>query len=347
MKFVHASVVMMTALGGVDAVRGGMAPDYDFQWATIGAVGNEPWFGDPFFSPVNGRGRVDYEYRIAKTELSTGQYLEFINTFAPMTAQLAEDLRPASWGGVPDPNYAFGTRYRLQQGVPQADLVPLNGISWRAAAMYCNWLHNDKTPALWAIQSGAYDTSTFGELPDGTLTDQVTHSPDAKFWIPTLDEWTKAAHYDPHKNGLNQGGYWLYPTTSDAAPVSGRPGEIGAETAAGTPSDGDYVAEYVPIGSYSYVTSPWGLLDTSGGGSEFTEFWAVDSRLIRGSRAYVTQSPEIYDHIAQLQSVRAYSRAGTLRVVSIIPTPSGALGLVGCAFIYSSRRRRRVAWLSP
>jgi hypothetical protein len=39
----------------------------------------------------------------------------------------------------------------------------------------------------------------------------------AQFWIPTLDEWIKAGFYSPTKGGT--GGYWLYATQSDSAPV--------------------------------------------------------------------------------------------------------------------------------
>lgn len=44
----------------------------------------------------------------------------------------------------------------------------------------------------------------------------ATHAEDAAFWLPTEDEWYKAAYYDPTKGG--SGGYWMYPTNSDSAP---------------------------------------------------------------------------------------------------------------------------------
>lgn len=59
-------------------------PDYGYQFATVGAV-NNPAFQDPTYPyPVHnlGRGSVSYEYRIAKTEVSTGQWVEFLNAFS-------------------------------------------------------------------------------------------------------------------------------------------------------------------------------------------------------------------------------------------------------------------------
>ena len=45
----------------------------------------------------------------------------------------------------------------------------------------------------------------------------------ASGWIPTQDEWMKAAHYDPNRYGAGQGGWWLYSHRSDVAPVPGVP----------------------------------------------------------------------------------------------------------------------------
>ena len=38
----------------------------------------------------------------------------------------------------------------------------------------------------------------------------------ARYWLPSEDQWYKAAYYDPTKNGT--GGYWTYATQSDALP---------------------------------------------------------------------------------------------------------------------------------
>jgi len=337
MQFLRASVVVMAALGGVDAARGGVAPDYDFQWATIGAVGNEPWRGPPFSSIVEGRGSVGYEYRISKLELTTGQYLEFFNTFAPYDLQLAHDLTPGTWGAT-DINTPH-THFELRTDIPNAAMVPLNGISWRAAAMYCNWLHNGKATGLWAIQNGAYDTSTFGEAPDESITDQPTHSPGAKFWIPTLDEWLKSAHYDPSKG--DDGGWWLYPTTSDTAPVPGRPGEPGAQTGAGLAFAEGFDPVFIPLGSYPDVQSPWGLLDCSGGASEWTEFLGFDSRGVKGSASTgESNRPAWDDQVTTLMGYSVDFALPSLRVASTVPSIGTGVGAVVFSLAASSRRRR-------
>ena len=39
------------------------------------------------------------------------------------------------------------------------------------------------------------------------------------YFLPSENEWYKAAYFDPNKNG-GSGGYWLYPTGSDSAPTA-------------------------------------------------------------------------------------------------------------------------------
>ena len=45
-------------------------------------------------------------------------------------------------------------------------------------------------------------------------------NPGAKFFIPTEDEWYKAAY---HKNDGVTGNYWDYPTASNTAPINTLP----------------------------------------------------------------------------------------------------------------------------
>jgi len=163
------------------APAGEVVPDYDFQWATIGDPGNEPYMD--FIG-----GDVDYEYRISKRELTNAQYIEFLQLFAPKMDEPNWGL-PIGAGIVP----GFGhNNYMLNPNIPQAGQMPVIMMTWRHAAMYVNWLHNDKTPELWAIMDGAYDVSTFGDTPGGGFTDQVEHSPDAKFCITTRTDTAPA-----------------------------------------------------------------------------------------------------------------------------------------------------------
>ncbi len=236
-------------------------PSYGFDWATITHAGNRaatqeeaPYLFPPYHTPELHVGSVGYEYRIARTELTVEQHFEFVQAYAPF------------WKGNPGASEFIGvwiswtgSGYEIDPGYEKK----ATSMGWRTAARYCNWLHNGKAGDQWAFEDGAYDTSTFGTNPDGTITDQPTRHPDARFWIPTQDEWVKAAHYDPNRYGEGLEGYWLYPDAGQEPLISGYPWE-GGETDAGIEIKPGYT--YLDVGSYPDVRSPWGLLDLSGGG---------------------------------------------------------------------------------
>jgi hypothetical protein len=117
-------------------------------------------------------------------EITTGQWLEFVNTFWTQGTQPGFWALPIHWGATRDLDYQGpGRRYELRTDVATPELLPVFGISWRDAAMFCNWLHNNKSIDPASRNDGAYDTSTFMSDDDGVFTDQRTHHPDARFWI--------------------------------------------------------------------------------------------------------------------------------------------------------------------
>src|SRR5206468_51772 len=95
------------------------------------------------------------------------------------------------------------------------------------------WLTNGKREAWGSCLSGAYDVSTFNGFPGQPYSDQLYHSPGAKFWIPTLDEYLKASHFDPNHDGPGLGGWWDYPYKSNAAPIPGAPPPGPGQTSGG------------------------------------------------------------------------------------------------------------------
>jgi len=336
-------------------------PDYGFNFKTIGNPGNAPYPGNGEFGPDGpflqrvGVGSVPYTYRMAETEVRTEQYIEFMNIVGRQDPDLALlELEPLSWGGGLDLSYAGpGFQWKIlprpEAPTEQFAKAVVADISWRGAAMYVNWLHNGKgeDPASW--RAGVYDTSTFGQNPDGTFTDQLTRSPGARYWIPSEDEWLKAAHYDPNKHGPGDGGWWEYAHMSDdTAPTPGLPGEPGAQTSAGIgrtlPGGGDPWIR-IDAGSYPHVRSAFGLLDVSGGAREFTENGGsrLIDRIAEGS--YLGQSFDVV-HLVD----RAWASNGSfspgfrtaftgLRVASTVPATQTVTVLIVASFLRCTRRR--------
>jgi formylglycine-generating enzyme required for sulfatase activity len=333
------------------------------EFVTIPLAGRQPgqanpgWAGNGTPGDVNvGRGSVGYEFRIGRYEVSAGQWSEFLDAVSRVP------------GGVP----FVGTG---QAGVNNS-MLPRGNISWRRAAIYCNWLHNNKGTTLDAFTSGAYNVSTFGFHPSGIgFSDQLTRSPGARFFIPSLDEWIKAAHYDPSRletpittNTAGGAGYWLYPTTSDTAPIGGPPGQLIAYGPTGFPfisptgqptqSNSGWDAQRIPgfspfsipLGAYTAVMSPWGLFDTSGGTAEWTEearggpSGIPEVRSLRGSAWNdAPGTARASDLLAVNGNSNEWPGFGTfdfgLRVAALVPAPAcGALFLaIG---IWGFQRRR-------
>lgn len=333
---------------GAIATAAGAQPSYDFDFATVGAVNNAAFTATNPPNPlVVGRGGVAYEYRISKLETTTGQWLEFVNTFANVAEPNPhwDPYGPSFWGAIDDLSFPGpGTRYGLR-GVANAAQLPVAGISWRMSALYCNWLHNGKQATTESLLTGAYDTSTWGVIP-GTngrgITDAPTHLPGALFWIPTLDEQLKAMHYDPNRYGEGQGGWWLSKNMSDEAGTRGLPG-VGTTSAGVFLPDVPFGEWDIPLGAYMDSVSPWGLWDTSGGAREWSEDLVVVQfpRERRVSGSWAGWAPfDFLDSVYGTGSVNPGLTGGPegLRIASV---PScGSLGLVVACGAVGLRRRR-------
>lgn len=294
--------------GGSDRV--GARPDAARLWHRLRhrrRPGNAPCrLADPTEqSHTYGRGGVAYDYRIGRTEITTAQWIQFANTFETLGGQWTNFAEPTFWGAEPDPNYTGPGQRWVVSDTTGAGNYPVGGISWRTAAMYCNWLCNGQSPSTTALQNGAYDASTFTTNSNNTYNDQLAHNPGARFWIPTLDEWLKAAHYDPNRNGPGQVGWWMYPNRSDTQMIYGPP-------PGGQANAGAYnfpYGWYTPLGSYPGQTSAFGLLDAAGEAREWVEepWFAGGSlpanRVLMGSTyAELSQYAEFDDRATQLST---------------------------------------------
>lgn len=316
-------------------------PDYGFEWAVIDHPGNIGYNGPDENQLVTGRGSVDYTYRIAKTEVRSSQWLEFINTFSNYARPHPQwSLFPAGyWGAAIDTSFPGpGQRWQLVNNTTAGD-APVFGTTWRMSALYCNWLQNGKSADPASLVSGAYDTTTWGdgedEFGNAIALDAPGRMPGAQYFIPTFDEWFKAVHFDPNRYGLEQPGWWYGPTSSDTLPIPGAPG-VG-QTSTDWSSD---LARDLPLGSYTNVTSPWGLWDTSGGGREWCED-LVQGRYRRydGSEAGL---PDWYgiDRADSIGDEIYWAPSASLRIAGVVPSPGVAVIVYVYGLSISILRRR-------
>jgi sulfatase modifying factor 1 len=207
-------------------------------------------------------GSVGYPYQIGMYEVTNAQYCQFLNSVA------GSDLYGLYNVNMGDANYynrggirRIGTSGNyVYSAIPDRHDKPVNWISWRSAARFANWMHNCMQTDAATTEYGVYDTSTFIGSQD-----QSFHSSGAMFWIPTVDEWYKAAFY---KGGSSNAGYWTYATQSDTAPVPG-PNNVTSNKADYQSDNYDFGeglnhGDLVDVGFYTRSPGTYGTFDQSG-----------------------------------------------------------------------------------
>lgn len=301
----------------------------DLAFVTVGAAGNRATLPEEVpWEPQRTVGAVGYEFRITRTEVTTSQWVEFAQAYAPF---YAGQLNASAIAGT------FMSWNSSQQRYVYSPLASNWAIdpSWENAARMCNWLHNGRVNEAWAFESGAYDTSTFTINADGSANHQMSRSPGAQFWIPSYDELVKAIFYDPDRYGQGQEGYWLYPNRSDSPPISGLP-QNGGTTNAGL------FLPYADVGMYPNAASAWGVLDGSGSETEMTEtvfdpFYRSRIRL-GSSNATSSGFIEFVDRLDWVQLTVLPTEQWGFRVAGVVPSPS-VVCLVGIVLLVRTRRR--------
>ncbi len=267
--------VMFAAL--TVALESRAQPLVTIDTVTVGDAGNA--------ADTTGYGAVDYEYNIGKYEVTIGQYTAFLNSVARTNtnshivnlwnASMATDLNIAgisrSGSGTLASPYSYS--------VIGSGNRPITYVSWFDAARFANWMHNGATNGA-STETGAYtlDGATSGVI--------FTKNAGATWWIPSEDEWVKAAYY---KGGGTAAGYWDYPTQSDSAPGN----TIGGATNQANYFTLDYaVTQYAiysetqnyltDVGAFSSSASASGTFDQAGNVSEWNDDVNGFSRGLRG-----------------------------------------------------------------
>jgi len=160
------------------------------QWVTVGDPGNTA-DTDPA-----GRGAVATAFRIMKYEFTNQQYSDFLNSVAKTdTYSLYSGNMGGFMGGITQSGSPGSYTYAVR---PNMGDKPVNYVSWFDAARVSNWYQNGATSSS-STETGAY-TLVSGQI-SGTA---PAVNPGATFYIPTEDQWYKAAYY---KDGGTNAGY--------------------------------------------------------------------------------------------------------------------------------------------
>jgi len=321
------------------------------DFVTIDHPGNAAWQGNgtPGDQAI-GRGAVDYSFRIGRDEVTSSQWCEFMNAALdrPANDRIPFVSAPSNWGAVPTTPQNGGSRWTVPAG---HEMHAAGGIDWRTCAIFCNWLDHNKSSSRDSFLSGSYDVSTFGYIGN-IFTDQEARSSGAQYFLPTWDELLKASHYDPNRFGPGQGGWWLYNNGTISPSVGGAPPNMGGSGQANFGFSGPPSPFSIPLGAYT-TQSPWGLFDTGGGTSEWTESintigGGVRSRMFDGSAWNSSPGESVLDAIyargSEFPSVGTYNLG--FRIAASVPSPSSlAVASLSIVFVLKRRRAARLVLL--
>jgi sulfatase modifying factor 1 len=291
---------------------------FSIDFVPVGNAGNA---ADTAGNP-NPAGSVAVAFRIGKYEIGRGM-IEAANSAGGLNLTLADMSLIGGNGPV----------------------QPATGLSWDEAARFVNWLNSStaNTPAykfdnqgvfqLWAPGDPGYDSAN--RYRNGL----------AKYFLPSVDEWYKAAFYDGAA-----GVYYNYATGSNSLPTA---------VASGTAARSAVYDVMVSGGDPAPITlagglSPYGTMAQSGNVHEWMETGAglgfpqapttsdpFALRINRGGNAATPPafSSELSRNVRQLGfQDQSYPYTG-FRVASQVPEPSAMVLGVTVATILVRRRR--------
>jgi formylglycine-generating enzyme len=317
----------------------------------------------------SGFGGVGNTYSIGKHEVTNSQYIEFLNAVDPTGGNglgLYSDLMTTnSNGGIAfSPVNSSGAKYSAKTGRANNPVV---FVSWYSALRFANWMHNGQGSGN--TETGAY--TLLGGTPIPSNGSGITRSSGATWFLPSENEWYKAAYYDG-----NTGSYFDYPTKTNTAPNSDQPPGIDAPL---TTNVGNFFKNAAPVGyddgyavtgstdgtpiwmntqnylsdvgAYSNAVGPYGTLDQGGNVAEWTESFfdlAMLERSIRGGHWYHSDA-DLLASFRDGEGPQYLLQTIGFRIAATAvpePTPLLLVGLVAClsgAVHYCAKRRRRLS----
>ncbi|MGA2620279.1 MAG: autotransporter-associated beta strand repeat-containing protein, partial [Thermoguttaceae bacterium] len=262
------------------------------------------------YDTSSGYGPVSYSYAMSKYDVTSAQYCQFLNAVAKSDPYGLYNIGMATGGGAPAAgpvacgiiqsgspgsySYRVATTSDSPDGThyfPACTAnLPVNWDSWGDAARYANWLQNGQPTGpegAGTTETGAYTLNgMFGAASTSnpvitTAYDMalfgVTRNAGAKYWIPTENEWYKAAYY---KGGGTNSGYWFYPTQASSSnppvstlSISGTNNANYSSSGYTTPATGSPAVNWIltPVGYYAGSPSHYGTYDQGGDLYNFTE----------------------------------------------------------------------------
>ena len=189
-----------------------------YQQVTVGNAGNasDTRTGASTF----GFGAVAYDYQIGKYDVTIGQYTAFLNAVAATDTNSLYNSSMGTDGNIKGISRTGGPGSYTYSVLGSANR-PITYVSWWDSARFSNWMANGQPTGAQTsatTENGAYNVN--GAISGNAVAKNVTNpntSAAPTFYVPTENEWYKAAYYLPTLNS-GSGGYYAYATQSNTAP---------------------------------------------------------------------------------------------------------------------------------
>ena len=284
----------------------------------IGNVGNANDTVNP--APAANYGSVSYAYDIGKTEVTTAQYVAFLNaTASTVDTYTLYNPSMANMGGagVGISQTGGGSTTFSYSVTGGGENRPVAFVSWFDAARFSNWMTNGQGGAA-TTETGSYTLA--GAVSGSTVERNAVVG---GYFIPTENEWYKAAYYNPGTTA-----YSLFPngqatiTTADANYAN----------SGGTTTN---------VGAYSLDPSPYGTLDQGGNVREVMNYDAATAaNLVARGGSYTSTTDSTLNSASRTLLATNSETISTGFRVSVVPEPSSALlAMLGGSFLLLRRKR--------
>ena len=241
------------------------------QWVVVGDPGNPSDPATNNCSDAGNCGAVAKKFLISKYEITNQQYADFLNVKAaddPYGLYNPQMTSDEVYGGIlrtgTPGSYSYAAR-------PGFENKPVVYVSFWDAVRFVNWLHNGR--GFGDTETGAYTLSE-----DGIASNTVARNPDAIVFLPSENEWYKAAYYGGGET------YYEYPTPYDTIDCRTPDQDMG------------HMANCYPrttltdVGAYAYTASFYGTHDQAGNVEEWNEtIVSIGERGVRGG-SWLSQS---------------------------------------------------------
>jgi formylglycine-generating enzyme required for sulfatase activity len=143
-------------------------------------------------------GRTDSFYRISKYEITNAQYIQFLKAVATIDDRNLYDSRMSSdvMGGIDQIELGPSDYdYSLKDNMANK---PVNFVNFISTIRFINWMHNGASSSVEeSYVDQTIDTGAYNVIPNGVDTYIISKQRYRKYWLPSIDQWHKAAYFEP------------------------------------------------------------------------------------------------------------------------------------------------------